>query len=357
MKIIQNYIIYIASFLIVVRLGFLVYPFYLIVPFLQKNYKFSKNILLYILFICSFFLIKSFFEHDKLLSLESYKYYFGFTIFLLLFYSSSNKINNSLIFLLFIFLISIIAEYFIINYQLLPIEYWFNVTNMDGTLSHIQTEGDMRPYGIGKNATITATLLVSFYVHIMTEVNYKYLTSFKIKLVITILFFISIIFLRSGAGYFLTIIAFYFILANTLSKKILYGLIFGVVGGITFYIIESNLEGFSRFSLSYVQYLIDFKIEQVFVTLLPQDYTMFNFLFGALDQRGFTNDIGWVPFFYSVGLFGLSLYLIILVWGINKYNKKSIFILLLGAWHYSAIFSIPGQILFAYLLSRREKNI
>lgn len=357
MKTIQNSFIYIASILVTLRLGFLTYPFYMIVPFLQKNYKFNKNILLYTLFLLSFFLTKSFFEPDKLLSIESFKYYFGFTIFLLLFYSSSNKIKNSLVLLIVIFIISIIIEYFIINYQLLPREYWFNVARPDGTLSHVQTEGDMRPYGIGKNATITATLLVSFYVHIMTEVNYKYLTNLKLKLIITALFLISIIFLRSGTGYFLTIIAFYFIFANTLSKKIIYGLVFGVVFGIIFYIIESNLEGFSRFSLSYVEYLIGFKSEQIFITLLPQDYSFINFLFGALDQRGFTNDIGWVPFFYSVGILGLFMYMIILLWGVNKYNKKSIFILLLGAWHYPAIFSIPGQILFAYLLSRRKKNL
>lgn len=357
MQVLRNSLIYFSAFLITIRLGFLVYPIYFILPFLQSSYKFNKLLLMYLLLAILFFAGKSFFETDILVSIESFKYYFGFIVFMMFFYSSSNKIHNNLVLLLVVLFVSIFVEYFIINYNLLPQEYWFNVTNSDGILSHPQTEGEMRPYGIGKNATITATLLVSFYVHIMTEVNYKYLTNFKIKLIITILFLISIIFLRSGTGYFLTIIAFYFIFANTLLKKIIYGLIFGIIFGIIFYIIESNLEGFSRFSLSYVEYLVVFKSEQIFVTLLPQDYTIVNFLFGALNQRGFTNDIGWVPFFYSVGLFGLSLYLIILLWGINKYNKKSIFILLLGAWHYPAIFSIPGQILFAYLLSRRGKNL
>lgn len=354
---IRNSYIYIVAVIITLRYGLVSYLFYPTILFFQKNYRFNKIVLLYLLVIMLFFSIKAFFETDILVPIENLKYYFGFILFLLIFQSSSNKINNSLNLLFVLLFISIIAEYFIINYELLPIEYWFNVTHSDGTMLHPQTMGDMRPYGIGKNATITATLLTVLYVHIMTEVNHKYLNSFKKRVLFTVFYIATIVLLRSGLGFFISMIAIYFVVANTSKKRFFYTVIFAILFVITFYIVESNLSGFSRFSISYLDYLIGFKKEQIFVSLLPENYGYIEFLFGALNQRGFTNDIGWIPFFYSVGFVGLLLYLFILLVNVNRYNKKSLFILLLGAFHYAAIFSIPGQILFAYLLSRRSHNI
>lgn len=357
MQVLRNSLIYFSAFLITIRLGFLVYPIYFILPFLQPSYKFNKLLLMYLLLAILFFAGKSFYETDVSVSIESFKYYFGFIVFMIFFYSSSNKINNNLVLLLVLLFVSIFIEYFIINYNLLPSQYWFNVANADGALLHLQTEGQMRPYGIGKNATMTATLIVTFYVHLMTEINHKYLTDFKIKILLTLLFITSVLVVGSGLGYFLSIVAMYFVLANTKTKRIIFLFLLLLLFAVTFYIIETNLDGFSRFSLSYVEYLIEFKKEQLFVTLLPENYGVIEILFGALNQRGFSNDVGWIPFFYAVGLFGSIMYGLILLFNTNEYNRKSLFILLLGAWHYAAIFSIPGQILFAYLLSRRGNNI
>lgn len=357
MNAIRNSFVYLSAILITLRYGFTVYLLYPIIFVFSWKYKINKTVFIYLLLVMLFFLFKSFSEDSIFVSIESLKYYFGFTLFLLIFHSSSNRINNNLLLLFILLIISIAVEYLIINYHLLPREYWFNVAHADGSLLHPQTEGQMRPYGIGKNATMTATLVTVLYVHLMTEINSRYINSFKAKIILTLLFIATIVLLRSGLGFFISMLAIFFVVANSLKKKIIYSFVFFIVFVVVFYIIESNLDDFSRFSLSYVDYLIGFKANQIFVTLLLENYGAIEFLFGATNQTGFSNDIGWIPFFYNTGVYGLLLYAFIITKSINRYNSKSLFILLLSAWHYPAIFSIPGQILFAYLLSKRKSNI
>lgn len=355
----QNSVVYLAAILITLRLGFVVYLLYIIsLPLLFKIKKINKQVSIFSVVVIVYYLFKVLAGEIPIDALEQFKYYFGFLVFLMLFSSVKLRLNNDLYFLFVVLSLSIIAEYFIINYNLLPMKYWVNVTNVDGELLHIQTFGAMRPYGIGKNATITATIVIVLFVHLMFETQNRYFQSSYLKKAFLIALYFYVIFvLQSGLGYFISLIVIYWLIPEDSKYKILkiYAtlLFFLAVFYIFYYIQQVIGDEFARFSISYVLYLIDYKTEQILVGLLPENFSFINFAFGALGQRSFTNDTGWIPFFYAVGVMGLFLYVYIVMVNINKYNAKSLMLLILAAWHYPAIFSIPGQILFAYLLTRQ----
>jgi hypothetical protein len=69
------------------------------------------------------------------------------------------------------------------------------------------------------------------------------------------------------------------------------------------------------------------------------------------------SDFGWVDLLECYGFFGVSLFVLYLIFK-KRFTYLPILIFVLGYFHYTAIGSIPGQILFATLLlfKRCDKN-
>tara|TARA_B100000242_G_C42835142_1_gene387953 strand:- start:30 stop:278 length:249 start_codon:yes stop_codon:yes gene_type:complete len=68
-------------------------------------------------------------------------------------------------------------------------------------------------------------------------------------------------------------------------------------------------------------------------------------------------DFALLGFFKSNGILGLVILLTIIYSNINRFNYLPILIMIVFSLHYYIIFSGPGQLIFAYLLSINQKNI
>lgn len=351
-KQLKSSLAYLAAVLFVSRLGFTIYVLYSSAIFLQKYIKINRFVLLFSLFLFPFVLFKTLFDDTVIVSIETFKYYFGFVVFLIILTSVKN-INNSVVLIFMLICFAVMAEYFVINTEFIPQEFYPpSFISPDGSPIHGNVVGSRRAYGIALNHTMTATILSSLFIHIYKETNFVATHSAIYRAFFIASFATAILLIGSGLGYLLLIWCAFLLFANTASKKIFYLFIFLVIFSVVFYLIDLYVDHFSRFSVKYMLFLIDFKIDQLSL-LLPKDYGVFEFLFGAANQNSSYNDIGWLPFFYAYGVLGVVLYAAVFLHFAHRGNAKSLFILFVGGFHYPALFSIIGQLLFAYLLTRK----
>ena len=217
-------------------------------------------------------------------------------------------------------------------------------------MMHRQLAGHMRPYGIAKNPTMTSTLVVSCFLYFRMHLFRR-----KTRWLLFVLVLSVIILLRSGTGIILFVFAIVIFSRSSFGLKILGIVLLIALVFLVIALVYNDIFYYLRVTPEYIGFLLQFKLEQAFVGLVPKDYSFINVIFGAPEQTGFTNDIGWIPFFYAFGLGGCVVYLLVLVRHMGRSTKGPIIILLLGALHYPAIFSIPGQMLFAFLLSERKR--
>jgi hypothetical protein len=299
--------------------------------------KLNKNFLLFCFLILSVYTAKSLFPNAYVL-LRYWQVYFGFLIFYLFFYLNNTTISIEKISLLLS--VMVIAEAILIN-TVIPATAMLNIPSSDGGLldGHYTNYFGFyqRPYGSCANPSMTSTLLVVLYT-LALQKNTKWLI-------------ISAVFLSgSTTGYMLLVIAYF--IKNPLSiRTILY---FALI--IFLAIIFSRADEYFAYRISpiYLLTIVEYTIEQFFALLKPDDYSLLIGINYLVDGEPiFQTDNGWAPFFFTNGLLICAAYLLTPFWKGSFPQKAPYLIFLIGAIHYPAIFSLPGQVIFALLLSNR----
>ena len=116
---------------------------------------------------------------------------------------------------------------------------------------------------------------------------------------------------------------------------------------------------FRRVSIDYAERLIQLKNEQILDVVSLLSNSSFEMLFGFNYTESniirTMSDFGWIDFFECYGLFGITFFIFFLIMK-KKLIDLPILIFILGYFHYPALGSIPGQILFAILLLRNSNK-
>lgn len=344
----RTFLVLASSVSIAMGLSLPIYVMYMFSILAIKNTRIHNSlfILLGLLLFDTFIKLVRF--EDAFLALTNVRYYYGFIFFLLVLSCDKKLKERRVEIILFFICVAIIVEYFIINNQLLPQEYWVFIPQEDGALIHPQAFGSMRPYGISQNPTMTSTIICVLYVYIFT--TRKFLISSFQKIILTFFFFIAIIVLRSGMGFLLFSLSLTYLLAR---RRWLMGFVV-VLPLFVFAMttIERYLGGFQRFSFEYIVFLFHFKWEQAVSGSWIQSYHLSDFLLGVANFDVFVTDIGWLPFFLANGMLGVTIYLCAILFFARKPILMPLALLLIGAIHYPAIFGVPGQLLLAFLLAQ-----
>jgi len=314
-------------------------------------------IVLILIFSC----IKCFFGSISS-SLLIIKYIFGFLVFYLLFIQKLDYLKINFNSLLIIVSSVLILEAVLIN-TVLPAVFWPHFPKDEyGLLLHKGQFFDFyqRPYGIGTNPSVTTTLIICL---LFTRDKVQTSNS-KLSILASFLSILSIIISLSGTGFFLLFIYLIYHYSNV--KKIRWVMLFLIIP-ISYFLIffrvgDSILyTGLDKISPDYIQYLIDYKITQ----WLEESHSFFvnyyNLLFGKIAYAGdivsLGGDFGILNFFIYGGILSFILYLFIIGNKINQYNFFIFFVLILGSFHYAAIFTTPGQIVFSFCLALNKNRI
>jgi hypothetical protein len=267
-----------------------------------------------------------------------------------------NSVNVKLNFGRLLFLISacVIAEAFLINTIISPeiLPNYPAVTDDRVTYETRILGFYQRPYSIGTNASITSTIIIvlMFYTRAM---------GIELNRITKVVATTAIILLGSGVGYMLFLLYNLFLLQpfkNVIRSVIsvsfvllLYFLIFIADIGAT--------EGLEKISSVYLEFLYELKAGQ----MEDVRYALHHAAKGVLIGQQFHepseliiwSDFAWNDMYYCTGLLGVGLLVFILLIKFNRYNWVPFLIFIIGAIHYGAIFSLPGQLLLGYFFSLR----
>lgn len=348
------YFLYILFLLPLVGTGIPAYLFaivYLAWNIKVVKFKFIDLILIALLFF--FIVIKTSqtgFQTCMVLS----RYYFGFILFYLMF--NNININLKLDKLLFIICSCVLIEALLIN-TILPVDFLPNFPKSDsgdfmGTTKIFGFY--QRPYSIGTNSTITSTLIMVLVFHIFGFAKDAYNFSSN-KLLLFSSFTVAI--LGSGTGYFLLLLFVIYKLRPL--KNIILTIISAIFLFLLYYFIFifdiGSFDGLDKISSFYIQFLIDFKKEQIEdVLYILRSNTMqifFGRIFESPKDLVIWSDFAWLNLFESTGIFGIFFTLFVFFRKTNMQNYIPVLVFLIGALHYGAIYSLPGQILIGYFIS------
>lgn len=292
---------------------------------------------------------------DLIATVALLKYFFGFTVFYLFF---RQRFTMNVQLLLLLVALSVVLEALFVNTVLDP-KMLPNYPDLEVSEGHITALFGFyqRPYGLGGSSTVTSTILLALMllhkgVIRSNRLRYRLTRSLGV---------IGVILCASGTGMLLLLL--YFILTSK-NKAVSIIVLTALLALASMYIL-AQLGSFSgdllRVSPEYMEFLIDYKIDQV-----SSDYALgkegfFSLIFGygyqSADNLPFYEDFAWITLYYSFGLAGILLYVIAFIAKSNAVNRWPLLIFLLGAFHYGAIFSVAGQILFSYCLSLRTSSV
>lgn len=276
-----------------------------------------------------------------------FKFYWGFIVFYYYFKLSNYKFD----FLLFFWLTVIITivDFALIN-TIVPLEMMKNIPKTHAGIISLESKLLFfnRSYGLASMPTSSATILVVLLagLYIQQRDDFR-----NYHILITIL---PLICLGSGTGFLL------FLFFVFMRFKLYKGLRFNI--GVLFLLLFSyfvtkqsiNVDSvFRRLSINYFDRLIQLKSEQITDVLKLLNHSLFETLFGfnyssSMNIR-MMSDFGWIDLLECYGLFGVFSFILFLVLK-RKLAYLPILIFVLGYFHYPALGSIPGQILFASLL-------
>jgi len=283
------------------------------------------NIIISIL-VASFFI--NIFEIFQL-----YRFYWGFLIFYIFFRSIQN-INFNFDKLLITLIILTIIEGVLVNSIISP-EILPNYPDKQLAASHF-SDLYQRVHGFGGNPAVLSVLLVAILC----------LSSQSIALVVGVL--ISTMVVSSGSGY---IAFFIYIVFQKFKHK---GLILIILFIATMIAYQVNADIFYKVSWKYLTYLIENKVLQI--ESVWSNLTKFQLLFGTQNLSDLGGDILWLSFFKIYGLYGTSLFIFFILHKLNKKNLLGVFIILILTSHYFVLFSMPGQLIFGYLLALKHRT-
>lgn len=273
------------------------------------------------------------------------QYYFGVVLFLYyLEYSKTIILNIDN--LIFILCAEIILEAVLVN-TIIPPSKLFNYPEV-----YIQYSGYQRPLSIGCNTTVTATILCMLLAH---RENLRKLGLLDANTRLDVVAGLTILVMASGMGIGLWALYFAYRMKGPLSyKNVLLVLSFILLLTLFLLIVPSiqttifqHLFGNDGDSVA----LTEFKEEEAerYLSLLDGFSLGLGFDFKSMSLLT-QGDIAYLEMFLSIGIIGILLFVFIILLFINKYNWFPIVLGLIGIYHYGGIFSMPGQLVFGYLL-------
>lgn len=284
-----------------------------------------------------------------------FRYFFGWIIIYMFLHYTRARINiNRLIFL---YSIAVIVEAVLIN-TIFSASIMPNYPDLELVQSH-QTHFMgfyQRVYSVGCNATVSSTImcLLLAYREALNKNGYNW-SDWKID----VLAGISIVLFASGTGFCLYII--YLLYKHNLLKwrnilLAVFVLFLLIIISTSF--VEGTDSIFSRFSYIYMQFLWDFKIEQIMdaIYLLRFDSFLLGCAYDGIPLQ-LWGDFAIRDFFISWGFWGLIIFLVFILKYINKINVFVLLLSVIGLFHYGGVFSFPGQLCFAYAMSLNRHSI
>ncbi len=288
-----------------------------------------------------------------------FRYYFGFYVFYLFF----NNINISLKLdkLLWIICGVIVLEAVLIN-TILPIQYLPNYPK-DGFGNFVAETKILgfyqRPYSIGTSSTITSTLVMFLVFYVFGFSKNKNIDKSR-KLLIFSVF--TVVILGSGTGYALLLLFLVYKIGpfkNKVSAIVSVGAIL-LIYYLIFIADIGSLDGLDKISAFYLEFLYNFKVNQIedviYVLRSVPNQLIIGRAFNDAKELIIWSDFAWLNLFECTGYVGLFVTIFIFIFKIDRFNNIPILVLLVGAIHYGAIYSLPGQLLVGYFMSSRFKN-
>ena len=258
------------------------------------------------------------------------RYFWGFIFFYLFFCHNKFTFNEYFI----IFLAgSVVLEAVLVNSYIAAasLPNYPSAQESPEQDSHLAQEGNyQRAYAFGGNATITSVLLSNF-AYLSQSSNVKNLLR------------LTSLLCASGTG---VIHLVFSNVKNIFSKKTFVLVILAVI------IISSNL--FPKVSSSYIIDMYNYKIHQI-----QEEFSSLALLWGISQfdsGRGLGGDFSMLSFLEYNGVIGLFLLFFLPYRSYNHIYRKPILLLLLSSCHYGVIFSLPGQVVFGYLLARHKHS-
>ncbi len=338
--------------------AFILISIYIFFNFPQIN--FSPLQILFLLLFLTYFLLLVITTVDTLSTLKDVKWFYGIIIFLILLKSNKamvtiDKVLSSMnFFLLLVFFI--IMEAFLVNTFLNPASL-YGEEYTAYTYSYLIYN---RPLGPSGNPSMTATIIIALFAYLNPSSKKMSLLGFSTLT-------IAITTLMSTTGFALYIL--YFILRsirpNFNFNFSLYSILI-LLGGIIFFsFILINLD-FQKLSFEYFYNVLVEKIYFLETLTKSKDGTelftvsQYNNLFGHtlinfVPLNG--GDFAWLDLIYAHGIIGFLIFIGIIISFFrneNYFNTIPIVILLIGAFHYGAIFNSGGQLLLSYLVLKKD---
>lgn len=333
----------------ILAIGYLLYKI--------SSLKFKIQDLFFLAIIVLWFLFKTQ-QSDLIACTILFRYYFGFYVFYLFF----NNINISLKLdkLLWIICGAVVLEAILVN-TVVPIRFLPNYPK-DGLGDFIAETKILgfyqRPYSIGTSSTITSTLVMVLIFYVFGFSKEQSIDKSRNLLMFSIF---SVIILGSGTGYALLLMFLVYKIGpfkNKISAIITVGAIL-LIYYLIFIADIGSLDGLDKISAFYLEFLYDFKAIQIEDVIYALESESGQFIIGRAfdDPKGLIiwSDFAWLNLFECTGYMGLFVTIFIFLFKTNRYNYIPILVFLIGAIHYGAIYSLPGQLLVGYFMSTKYK--
>lgn len=284
-----------------------------------------------------------------------FRYFLGWIVVYMFLYYTKARININR--LILFYSIAVIVEAILVN-TIVPASMLPNYPNLELSPNH-QTHFMgfyQRVYSVGCNATVSSTImcLLLAYREVLNKNRYDW-RGWKID----VLAVISIILFASGTGFSLYIIYLLYKYNLLKVKNILLGILFlFLLIVVSTSLVEGSDSLFSRFSYIYMQFLWDFKLEQIMeaIYLLEIDSFFLGCAYNDIPLQ-LWGDFAMKDFFISWGVSGLILLFGFILKNINKVNCFILLLSVLGLFHYGGVFSFPGQLCFAYAMMLNSHSI
>ncbi|MCX7184831.1 MAG: hypothetical protein NTW90_06310 [Nitrosospira sp.] len=208
-------------------------------------------------------------------------------------------------------------------------------------LDEISAGAIARAYGFGGNATVTSVLVIS-----LTTILYQgYIRDF-----------LTLSLAVSATGW-IALLAKFILKQRRLITLILVLPI--AILALSFSGDAANAIDYPalhRLSINYFLYIGELKLNQIYSVIGQIDSLEFYVGQSLRDSDLRSGDFQALDFFVFNGLIGTILFLLFVLTRISKKNYISVILLLIGTIHYQIIFSLSGQIIFAWILTLTKSD-
>lgn len=295
--------------------------------------------LIFLGLLLSFFAVRILFYAEFLYeTVRDLRFFWGFFVFLL-FFSSENHVgrpggvNYAPFFRVMVdlLLILLLVEFLTSN---IFVSQWPN--RQHDFLSDIE-HGVGRAYGFGGNASVTSVLVIVLC-SVLFRSNVRDILALGMATSATgALVFVAKLFARAK------------------NPSIVLSVLAGAAVFVSFSKQIADFSGFralEKISLDYFLHIVGVKMNQIHVVLAGQT-SMSELILGQPFELNSlrAGDFQLLDYLVFNGFVGVVLLAIVISLFVNSFNILPISLLLIGSIHYQSAFSIPGQIILAWLLS------